>query len=93
MRDQYMRTGQGFMLVYAITSRSSFDEIASFREQILRVKDKDKVPMTLIGNKCDLETERQVTTSEGQDLAKILWRHSVFRELCQNPSQCGRKLL
>ncbi len=38
-----MRTGQGFILVYAITSRSSFDETASFREQILRVKDKDKV--------------------------------------------------
>jgi len=70
MRDQYMRTGQGFMLVYAITSRSSFDEIASFREQILRVKDKDKVPKVLVGNKCDLETERQVTTGEGQDLAK-----------------------
>jgi len=70
MRDQYMRTGQGFILVYAITSRTSFDEIASFREQILRVKDKDKVPMVLVGNKCDLETERQVTTGEGQDLAK-----------------------
>jgi len=70
MRDQYMRTGQGFIMVYAITSRSSFDEIASFREQILRVKDKDKVPMVLVGNKCDLETERQVTTGEGQDLAK-----------------------
>jgi GTPase KRas protein len=70
MRDQYMRTGQGFILVYAITSRSSFDEIASFREQIRRVKDKDKVPMILVGNKCDLETERQVTTSEGQELAK-----------------------
>lgn len=48
MRDQYMRTGQGFILVFAITSRSSFDEIASFREQILRVKDKDKVPMILV---------------------------------------------
>jgi len=45
------------------------------------VKDKDKVPMILVGNKCDLETERQVTTGkmsycslifegEGQDLAK-----------------------
>jgi GTPase KRas protein len=65
-----MRTGQGFILVYAITSRSSFDEIASFREQIRRVKDKDKVPMILVGNKCDLETERQVTTSEGQELSK-----------------------
>jgi len=70
MRDQYMRTGQGFMLVYAITSRSSFDEISSFRDQILRVKDKDKVPVVLVGNKCDLESERQVTTNEGNDLAR-----------------------
>jgi GTPase KRas protein len=65
-----MRTGQGFILVFAITSRSSFDEIQTFREQILRVKDRDKVPMVLLGNKCDLESERQVTTGEGQDLAK-----------------------
>lgn len=78
MRDQYMRTGQGFIMVYAITSRSSFDEIASFREQILRVKDKDKVPIVLVGNKCDLETERQVTTGEGQDLAK---RYDCFNLL------------
>merc|ERR1712137_540867 len=70
MRDQYMRTGQGFLCTFAITSRSSFDEITSFREQILRVKDEDKVPMVLVGNKCDLEEERQVTTVEGQDLAK-----------------------
>ena len=35
MRDQYMRTGQGFLLVYAITSRSSFDEITAFRERNL----------------------------------------------------------
>jgi len=70
MRDQYMRTGQGFLCVYAITSRSSFDEITSFREQILRVKDEDKVPMVLAGNKCDLEDERQVSMAEGQDLAK-----------------------
>ena len=64
-----MRTGQGFICVYAITSRSSFDEISSFREQILRVKDEDKVPM-VAANKCDLESERQVTTAEGQDPAK-----------------------
>merc|ERR1711975_70811 len=70
MRDQYMRTGQGFLLVYAITSRASFDEITSFREQILRVRDEDKVPMVLVGNKCDLQEERQVTSAEGQDLSK-----------------------
>lgn len=58
MRDQYMRTGQGFVMVYSVTSRSSFDEITSFREQILRVKDKDYVPVLLAGNKCDLARDR-----------------------------------
>lgn len=31
MRDQYMRSGQGFIITYAINSRQSFDEVASFR--------------------------------------------------------------
>jgi len=70
MRDQYMRTGQGFLCVYAINSRSSFEEITSFREQIMRVKDEENVPMVVCGNKCDLEKERVVTTNEGSDLAK-----------------------
>mmetsp|Transcript_34000 Transcript_34000/g.95712 ORF Transcript_34000/g.95712 Transcript_34000/m.95712 type:complete len:188 (+) Transcript_34000:90-653(+) len=70
MRDQYMRTGEGFLCVYAITSRSSFEEIDGFREQILRVKDEDHVPMVLAGNKCDLKDDRQVTESEGSDKAK-----------------------
>jgi len=70
MRDQYMRTGQGFLCVYAITSRTSFDEVTAFREQILRVKDCDKVPLVICGNKCDLESERQVSKAEGQELAK-----------------------
>ena len=70
MRDQYMRTGQGFLCLFAINSRASFDEISCFREQIIRAKDEDKVPMVLVGNKCDLERERQVMTTEGKDLAK-----------------------
>lgn len=70
MRDQYMRTGQGFVMLYAITSRSSYEEIATFHDQILRVKDLDKVPMIVCGNKCDMETERQVTTQEGISLSQ-----------------------
>jgi GTPase KRas protein len=70
MRDQYMRTGQGFLCVYSITQRSSFDELAGFREQILRVKEANDVPMVLVGNKCDLESERVVSTAEAADLAK-----------------------
>jgi hypothetical protein len=60
MREQYMRTGEGFLLVYSITSRNSFEEISQFHQQILRVKDKDHFPVLVVANKCDLEYERQV---------------------------------
>lgn len=60
MREQYMRTGEGFLLVYSITSRSSFEEITPFYQQILRVKDMDQFPVIIVANKCDLEYDRQV---------------------------------
>ncbi|RLV90457.1 Ras-like protein 1 [Spathaspora sp. JA1] len=70
MREQYMRTGEGFLLVYSINSRNSMEELQSFYEQILRVKDSDQVPVLVVGNKCDLEIERQVSYEEGLALAK-----------------------
>jgi len=62
MREQYMRTGEGFLLVYSITSRSSFEEISTFQQQILRVKDRDSYPIVVVANKADLEHERQVSS-------------------------------
>ncbi|TFJ96468.1 carbonate dehydratase [Platysternon megacephalum] len=60
MREQYMRTGEGFLLIYAINDRGSFTEISKFHTQILRVKDRDDFPMILVGNKADLDLQRQV---------------------------------
>lgn len=45
MRDQYMRTGEGFLLVFAVNNAKSFEDISTYREQIKRVKDADVVPM------------------------------------------------
>lgn len=70
MREQYMRTGEGFLLVYSITSRSSFEEVVSFYQQILRVKDKDSFPVVLVANKFDLDADRVVTVEEGRALAQ-----------------------
>jgi len=71
MREQYMRTGEGFLLVYSITSRNSFEEISQFHQQILRVKDRDFFPVIVVANKSDLDHERQVANSEGANLAKV----------------------
>jgi small GTP-binding protein len=75
MREQYMRTGEGFLLVYSITSRQSFEEILTFQQQILRVKDKDYFPMIVVGNKCDLEGEREVSTEGALSFFFLFFMH------------------
>ena len=40
MREQYMRTGDGFLLVYSVTDKQSYANIQHFHTQILRVKDR-----------------------------------------------------
>mmetsp|Transcript_6218 Transcript_6218/g.9524 ORF Transcript_6218/g.9524 Transcript_6218/m.9524 type:complete len:197 (-) Transcript_6218:203-793(-) len=69
MQDQWMRDGKGFLLVYSITDRTSFDNVRILHDKILRTKDTDKVPVCLVGNKCDLDSERTVTKEEGAKLA------------------------
>jgi GTPase KRas len=94
LRDQWIRDGEGFVLVYSISSRSSFARIQKFHSQIQRVKETSlsgsptypgsplsassasssgyPAPVMLVGNKCDRVTEREVSTQEGQALAKDL---------------------
>ncbi|KAI7871572.1 small GTPase superfamily [Spinellus fusiger] len=72
LRDQWIRDGEGFLLVYSITSYSTFERVERFRDQIFRVKDVDNVPLMLVGNKCDKVTEREVTREEGCAMAKRL---------------------
>ncbi|XP_065844990.1 ras-related protein Rap-1b-like [Oscarella lobularis] len=74
MRDLYMKNGQGFALVYAITSQASFSDLSELREQILRVKDTESVPIILVGNKCDLEDDRLISSEQGKQLSRQ-WGH------------------
>lgn len=74
VRDQYMRTGDGFICVYAVTLPQTFDAVKRFRDHILRVKDCEasEVPFVIAGNKADLEDLRKVSREEGENLAAEL---------------------
>ncbi|KAL4222105.1 hypothetical protein ACF0H5_018146 [Mactra antiquata] len=69
IRDNYFRSGEGFLCVFSITEQESFQATAEFREQILRVKNDDNIPFLLVGNKADLEDKRQVTQDEAHQRA------------------------
>lgn len=60
MREQYMRSGEGFLLVFSLSDRRSFEDAARFHKEILRVKDRDEFPVILVGNKADLQSQRTV---------------------------------
>ncbi|TPX75025.1 hypothetical protein CcCBS67573_g03698 [Chytriomyces confervae] len=73
MGDQWLRRGDGFLLIYSITSRQSFARIKRFREQLARVRDhSEDISIVLVGNKCDMAGEREVSTQEGLELANRL---------------------
>ncbi|XP_054718900.1 ras-related protein Rap-2c-like [Uloborus diversus] len=71
MRDLYIKNGQGFVVVYSVTSHQTFQDIKGMREQISRVKGQDRVPLLLVGNKRDLDHQREVARAEGEGLARL----------------------
>nr|VZI05383.1 unnamed protein product [Spirometra erinaceieuropaei] len=66
IRDAYYRSSEGFMLVFDITEAASFNLLSGFMDNILRVKGSEAVPMIVVGNKKDLESNRQVSTDEAK---------------------------
>ena len=56
-----MRIGDGFLLVYSITSRQAFEEIGTLHQLILHIKHQDFVPVIVIASKSDYEYERLVS--------------------------------
>jgi small GTP-binding protein len=68
MRDLYMRSGDAFLLVYAVNSLASLDALTPLYEQLGRIH--PDAPILLVGNKCDLETEREVSRGTAKQLGE-----------------------
>ena len=70
MRNTYIIKSEGFILVYAITDKSSFNQIEAFQKQIIDIKgDSSITPIVIVGNKCDLESDRVVDEDKAQNFA------------------------
>jgi len=100
--DQWIRDGEGFVLVYSTTSRDSFESISRYHENIMRVKEveddneeREKVPTVLVGNKIDRFNEREVSYEEGKAYAQELGCPFVetSAKTAQNVAEAFRKVL
>ena len=48
MREQYMRTGDGFLIVFSVTDKATFEHVDYFHQLILRVKNRESFLMILM---------------------------------------------
>ncbi|KAI0314808.1 small GTPase superfamily [Amylostereum chailletii] len=60
----------GYVLVYSVTSRNSFDMIQIIYDKIVNFSGVKEIPCVIVGSKADLEQFREVTKEEGEELAR-----------------------
>jgi GTPase SAR1 family protein len=78
LKELYMKSGEGFVLVFSLTHLGSVNELGPLREQIVRIKNA-RVPIVLVGNKSDLRSERQVPREIGTNLSRA-WGNVPYYE-------------
>ncbi|PRP89456.1 ras-related protein Rap-1b-like [Planoprotostelium fungivorum] len=83
MRDLYIKNGQGFVLIYSITSEGSFHDLEEIRRQIVDIKGEEKAAMIMLGNKCDLEGQRVISQAQGKETSSK-WKCPWFETSAKN---------
>ena len=72
-------------MVFSLTHRESLEEVIALHDQIVRIKEPRRTPFMLVGNKCDLAADREIDTSEGQDIADE-WKCPYVEASAVSPS-------
>ena len=83
---QYAVDIHGYVLVYSIDSLKSFEVIQVLYDKIVDMVGNPKVPVVLVGNKKDLEADREVSREDGEKLAKQI--KAVFLETSAKDNFC-----
>jgi DIRAS family GTP-binding Ras-like protein 2 len=76
MQRLSINKGHAFILMYSVTSKQSLEELKPIFQEIIEIKGEgniEGIPIMLVGNKMDEDTNREVSTQFGQALAKM-WK-------------------
>jgi small GTP-binding protein len=102
--DRWVRPAHGFLLMYSLTLKATFEEVQVLKDKIVRIKDtmaeangseEAVIPMVLVGNKSDLEEDREVTHEEGKAIADK-WGCAFFETSAKtkkNVHECTHQLI
>ena len=69
MFNSWVNKGDGFILVFAINDKESFDYLKNIKNKINEIKG-ENIPIILVGNKIDLKDEREINDKDVKELTK-----------------------
>lgn len=70
--EQWYRSEDGFVFVFSVTERETFDELPILYEKVRRAREQDNIPCVVVANKCDLRHKRAVSSREARAFARKL---------------------
>ncbi len=70
LRKLYLEGAQGALMVFDVTSQTSFDNLEDWKNSLLEVR--GEVPFILIGNKIDLEANQVISEKQAKAFANSI---------------------
>ena len=67
----YYKGSKGCFIVYDITSEQTFENVEKWYQEIIKTAE-NGISIILVGNKCDLESDRKITAEMGENKARTL---------------------
>ena len=80
LRSRYIQECEGFAVVYAVDDESSLNFISEVYDDIVRVKNTQKPPIVILGNKCDLPAPHAVPLEKAKAKSASSWNNAEVLE-------------
>jgi GTPase KRas protein len=75
LRRSWMQHGAGFLFVFSVVDRQTFDELRAFYDELMDLYNNDPPPSVLVANKADLDSDEWAVTEDEVRRLKVNWRN------------------
>lgn len=90
LRRSWMQHGAGFLFVFSLVDRQTFDELTAFHDELMDLYHDDPPPSVLVANKADIDRGEWAVLPEEVVRLRANWRNCM--EVVYTSARSGRNI-